>query len=138
MNKMIQRLNEMDSREACDSSTYWFGITKRAEAAKVFDDLRNQKFDFKKYIGENWRTYELFQEYALEAATKNVKVSATMVVERIRWNVRIEKVAGDKFKANNNATPFFARLFAFEYPEYSKIFDFRGGNKVEQDEKYQN
>lgn len=137
MNKMIQRLNEMDSHEACDSSKYWFGVTKRAEAEKVFDDLRNQKFDFKKYICENWRTYELFQEYTLEAANKNVKVSATMVVERIRWNVRIEKVAGDKFKANNNATPFFARLFAFEYPEYSNIFDFRGGNKLEQDEKYQ-
>ena len=133
----INYLTEMDGELVNSEATHWFKRFKKAKQDQVFDLIENQKFDILKYIGENWRVYEVFRHFALEACKKNVKVSAVMILERIRWEVKLSKVDGDKFKVNNSARPFLARFFTSEYPEYKDYFDFRISKNTKQDKKYQ-
>jgi len=107
---------------------------ERAFSEGVFNSIKNQKFDFKKYMKLNPESWDLFQHYTLEAIDNNfTKLSATAIISRIRWESQMIKDQTNKYKIQDHARPYFAKLFIFMYPEHSGLFSFKIGGV---DEKY--
>jgi hypothetical protein len=65
---------------------------------------------------------------AIRAGRK--KFSARTVLHRMRWWSEIEQMELFKteFKVNNNWSPFYARMFIEENPQYKGIFEMRTSN----------
>lgn len=68
-----------------------------------------------------WKTFETF---ALKAAEKNKRIGAKAIMERVRWEMQIEYNQAE-FKANNNYTAYWARIFALKHPQYGDFFETR-------------
>jgi len=70
----------------------------------------------------NPHVYELFKHFAFEAIGKGHKrLSAWLVVNRIRWETTVE-TSGDDFKLSNDFIAYYARLFMDDYPEHRGFF----------------
>lgn len=83
-------------------------------------------FDAKLYHEQNPHIYDLFEKFAMQAIISGKKhLGAKMIVERIRWYTDVE-AKNDQFKINNNMTPFYARLFEENRPQYKGFFRKRG------------
>lgn len=77
---------------------------------------------FRDFHAENPQVYELFKEFAFEAlAVGRNKLSAKLIVERIRWETSV-KTSDTQFTVNNNHTADYARLFLKDFPEYKGFF----------------
>lgn len=84
--------------------------------------MNNQKEWFEYYDEENPQIYEFFKKYSLTAIQRGHKnLSAEFIFNVIRWETPI-KANGEDFKINNNAKPFYSRLFMQEYPQYEGFF----------------
>lgn len=71
---------------------------------------------------ENPHVYDLFKRFSLQAINKGHKrLSAWLIVNRIRWETSIETTGSD-FKISNDFIAFYARLFMHEHPEYVGFF----------------
>jgi hypothetical protein len=88
----------------------------------LFDDLETKEHKwFVEYDKENAEIYEFFKRYSLTAIQRGHKnLSAEFIFNVIRWETPIK--AGDDFKINNNAKPFYARKFMREFPKYEGFF----------------
>lgn len=79
--------------------------------------------NFKKFDEENPHIYDLFVRFAHEALAAGHKtLSASLIVERIRWEVDVVTRSDDPFKINNNHRAFYSRKFMTENPEFGEIF----------------
>lgn len=68
--------------------------------------------------------WKYFEKFALEAiASGRQHYGAKGIMERVRWHTEIEH--GAEFKANNNWTAYYARIFTAKYPEHGEFFEFR-------------
>ena len=77
---------------------------------------------FQIYHSDNPEVYRLYKRFALQAIDAGAKhLGSKAIMERIRWQTNVETV-GDPFKVNNNLTPFYARLFMKDFPEYADFF----------------
>jgi hypothetical protein len=88
----------------------------------LFDNLitEEQKW-FDKYHEENPEIYQFFCRCALKSIQLGFKnLSAEFIFNIIRWEAPI--TAGYDFKINNNAKPFYSRLFMREFPQYEGFF----------------
>ena len=81
---------------------------------------------FREFDRANPKVYILFKQFALEAfrARDVRKIGARLILERIRWEMIMEKRDED-YKINNNFTPFYARKFIIEFPEFHDRFELR-------------
>lgn len=88
----------------------------------LFDQLETKDFKwFNQYHQENPEIYIFFKRYALKSIEKGFKnLSAEFIFNIIRWETPIS--AGADFKINNNAKPFYSRLFMKEYPQFEGFF----------------
>lgn len=78
---------------------------------------------FIKYDRENPRVYEYFIQFAAEMiAAGRKKLSASLITERIRWEVNIRTKCDDQFKISNNHRAFYSRKFMEDFPEYAGYF----------------
>lgn len=78
---------------------------------------------FEKFDSENPGVYFLFKRFANDLINLGrKKLSAALIVERIRWEVNISTVSDDVFKLSNNHTAFYARKFMNDHQEYGDIF----------------
>lgn len=78
---------------------------------------------FREYDMANPQIYELFKRFSLEAIKAGRrKLSASLITERIRWEVFVVVDTDDEFKINNNWRSFYARKFMNEFPEYDGVF----------------
>lgn len=78
---------------------------------------------FIKYHENNPNVYRLFIGFAHELiAAGRKKLSASLIIERIRWEVNVQTVSDDNFKITNNHTAFYARKFMNDFPEYVGYF----------------
>jgi hypothetical protein len=78
---------------------------------------------FAVYDAANPNIYFLFKRFAkdlINAGRK--KLSAALIIERIRWEVNVNTVSEDAFKVSNNHTAFYARKFMADHPEHGEIF----------------
>ena len=83
---------------------------------KLFDEEQ-----FVKYHAENPQVYEAFKKFALETIRRGFKhYSAKGIYELIRWHTGVS--SNDIFKVSNNYTPFYARLFEKDYPQFKGYF----------------
>ena len=94
---------------------------RSALIAQGIDAVTVEKF--LKWHKENPSVWEEFKRLTLEAIARGKKVGAKAVMERVRWEVEIEK--GGDWKANNSYTAYFARAFAIKYPLHKDYFEFR-------------
>jgi hypothetical protein len=70
----------------------------------------------------NPQVYDLFKRFTFEAIDRgHRKLSAWLIVNRIRWETTVETSSGD-FKISNNLIAYYARLFMDEHPEYRGFF----------------
>tara|TARA_R110000868_G_scaffold71029_3_gene208424 strand:- start:2180 stop:2542 length:363 start_codon:yes stop_codon:yes gene_type:complete len=84
--------------------------------------LKSMTLDFQDFDRENPKVWEMFCRFAHEAIASGRKVlSASLIVERIRWEVFVV-TSGDDFKINNNFRAFYARKFMREYPVHGEMF----------------
>jgi hypothetical protein len=78
---------------------------------------------FAEYDAANPGIYFLFKRFANELIKAGrTKLSASLIIERIRWEVSISTQSTDAFKVSNNHTAFYARKFMNDFPEYGEIF----------------
>jgi len=52
------------------------------------------------------------------------RLSSKAIFERIRWDERLT-TAGEQWKANNNYTAYYARMFMLDETEFMDIFETR-------------
>lgn len=87
------------------------------------DEMRRAFDEFDK---ANPRVWSLFVSFANEAVAAGVKtLSASLIVERIRWEVMMQTQADDGFKINNNYRAFYARKYMEAYPHRAGMFKTR-------------
>jgi hypothetical protein len=80
--------------------------------------------DFPQYHHDNPGVYEAFKKYTFEAIGKGFKhISSDFILHIVRWHTPV--TGDDDFKINNNYTPFYARLFMNEHPQYEGLFRLR-------------
>lgn len=78
------------------------------------------------YHKKNPRVYNLFCIETFKAIKmKKTKLSSKMIINFIRWNMYLETVGSDEYKINDAFTPYYARLFEHEHPQYEGIFEKR-------------
>jgi hypothetical protein len=80
------------------------------------------KAAFLAYHKSNPEVWREFERFALEAANKRKHYGAKSIMERVRWESEI--AYGKDFKANNNFTAYYSRIFAAKYPLFD-LFEFR-------------
>mgnify|MGYP006430919733 FL=1 len=81
--------------------------------------LKQQWWEWHK---ENPHVYALFERFTLRAISKGkTRLSAWLVVNRIRWETDVE-TSGDDFRISNDWIAFYARLFMALNPQYDGIF----------------
>jgi len=79
-----------------------------------------EKFDL--WDEENPEVYKLFCKFTLQAAEKGHKrLSAWMIVNRIRWETSVVTVGND-YKVSNDFIALYARKFMQDHPEYDGFF----------------
>ena len=81
---------------------------------------------FNKFHKDNPKVYKYFKEYFFYLHKRKgwQKVSAKLIIERIRWEVLIT-TKDPEFKINNNFTAHYVRLFIQDHPEYERCFELR-------------
>ena len=81
---------------------------------------------FNEFHKENPRIYQYFKNYFMYLHKRKgwQRVSAKLIIERVRWEVLV-KTSDPEFKINNNFTAHYVRLFVKENPQYEKCFEFR-------------
>lgn len=71
---------------------------------------------------KNPHVYELFERFTMNAINKgHTRLSAWLVVNRIRWETTVE-TSGSDFKISNDYIAYYARLFHALNPEYDGFF----------------
>lgn len=80
--------------------------------------------DFLNFHKENPDVYDHFKKFTFEKIRFGYKhYSSRAVIHRVRWETDAgdpEKVDG--FKINNNHSPYYARMFMWEYPQFAGFF----------------
>jgi hypothetical protein len=78
---------------------------------------------FCEYHHKNPQVYGKFRELTLKTMAKGFRhYSAKGIFELVRWYTGVTAEDPDGFKINNSYTPFYARLFMREYPQYDGFF----------------
>ena len=71
---------------------------------------------------KNPHVYELFERFTMSAISRgHTRLSAWLVVNRIRWETTVE-TSGSDFKISNDYIAYYARLFHAQNPEYDGFF----------------
>ena len=70
--------------------------------------------------------YARFEALALEAARAGrERFSARVIFGRIRWDQALDADDGSGFKLNDHYSPYYARLFMRDHPEFGEFFETR-------------
>lgn len=78
-------------------------------------------------LRENPSLYRAYRDAADELFRRNPnakRVSSDMILHHVRFET-LAAGHGDAFKANNNASPLFARIYRFERPQHRDAFELR-------------
>jgi hypothetical protein len=78
-----------------------------------------------KFHLENPHIYALFDRFVRELIRAGrLRYSSRAVFERIRWHMAVE-TSDPHFKLNDHHTPYYARMWMRENPEYPDFFEIR-------------
>lgn len=71
---------------------------------------------------ENPQVWNLFERFTKQAIQRgHTRLSAWLIVNRIRWETSVE-TTGKDFKISNNYVAFYSRHFMEKYPQYEGFF----------------
>ena len=77
---------------------------------------------FESFITKNPTVWILFVKFTKQAIERGHKhLSSDMILHRIRWETSIMTV-GEHYKISNDTSPYFARKFHLEFPQYDGFF----------------
>lgn len=77
---------------------------------------------FLRFHALNPHVYEAFCRHAERAVREGRRhIGAHLFVQQLRWS-RLATVPTDDFKISNTHFPFYARLFALDYPAWADLF----------------
>ena len=80
---------------------------------------------FKEFHLANPAVYDEFRKLAIAIKnTGRAHYSAEIIINTIRWH-RDLQTTGEVFKLNNDFKPLYARLLAYQFPEFLEFFEFR-------------
>ena len=87
--------------------------------------VNEKEEEFFKFHEENPGVYKLFNRFCYEYLDSGKeKISAAMIINRIRWEIDIH-TTGDDLKINNNHQPYYARLWVRNNPAHKNLFNFK-------------
>ena len=71
---------------------------------------------------DNPEVYDLFKQFTQDVIERgHESYSSKAIFERIRWHTDVE-TDGETSKMSNNYTPYYARLFMYEFPKHQGFF----------------
>ncbi|KOX53879.1 hypothetical protein ADL19_15015 [Streptomyces purpurogeneiscleroticus] len=86
------------------------------------DNMTHLEKDFHIFHRDNPKVYELFKKFTKEVIDAGfTHHSARDIMRRIVWETTIV-TTDDQYKINNNHTPYYARLWMQQHPEYPGFF----------------
>lgn len=78
---------------------------------------------FARFHMRNPKIYELFKRFTFEAiGAGREHYSSRTIFHRIRWHVEIETDSDDRFKINNNHSPYYGRMLMRDFPKTRGFF----------------
>ncbi len=81
--------------------------------------------DIEEYVRENPEVYAAFKKFTIQAAaTGRRRLSARLVIERLRWETMVTE-GGSDFKINNDIAPGLARKLMTDHPLFAGFFETR-------------
>lgn len=66
-----------------------------------------------------------FIRIAYGCRARGIELGSKAIWERLRWNFMLRKQPGERFKLNNNFTPYMARFAVQREPMLADYFEFR-------------
>jgi len=79
--------------------------------------------EFSEFNQNNPLIWELLVKFAFEAKKAGTtKLSISLLIERIRWEIEVVTRNTDGYKINNNHRAFYARKLMETYPELAGMF----------------
>lgn len=93
--------------------------------------MKSWQREFEEFDRANPNIYHLFRRFAFEAQERGFKhFGAKAIMERVRWEVRMDTTGNSEFKINNNFTAFYARKLMRDYPSMAGFFRTRSVQKA--------
>lgn len=78
---------------------------------------------FVAYDEDNPHVYEWFTRFTNTAIGRgHTRLSAWLIMNRVRWETTIETVSAEGFKISNHHFAYYARMFMYENPQYKGFF----------------
>lgn len=100
----------------------------RKEGLLYFDQIerltmtKSRKQEWWEWHKANPHVYDLFKHFTFRAIERgHTKLSAWLIINRIRWETAIETKGGD-FKISNDYIAYYSRLFMAHHPRYKGFF----------------
>ena len=85
--------------------------------------------NFEEWIGttQGKAIYHYFKHFTFRLARVGIKrYSARAICQRIRWHIEVDRnQPPEAYKVNNNYTPYLARKFMEENPQFEGFFELR-------------
>lgn len=79
---------------------------------------------FQEYDNDNPHIWELYKGYAFELIKSGrKKIGSKYIFELIRWHTPFS--SNEPYKVCNNFTPYYARKFVLQYPQYGSLFSLK-------------
>lgn len=78
------------------------------------------------WMVENPHVMDLYEHFALQAASTGKRFGVKLLTERIRWEVSITTRSGDDvYKINNNHSAYIARWLIHRHPSVRRVLSIR-------------
>lgn len=77
--------------------------------------------NFQLHLEQNPHIWDMFERFALQAASVRKHFSAKAIIHRIRWETEIEEI-GSIFKLSDGWISHYARKFMEDHPELDGFF----------------
>lgn len=95
----------------------------------AFEQLDKKSTLFKsweKYHRDHPEVYLFFCRFAYEAMDSGKeKLSGWLIANRIRWEIRVQRLDYDVFKLKNDFIAIYTRLFLHEHPNHKAFFNIK-------------
>ena len=81
---------------------------------------------FKEYHADNLEIYRMLRRFAYEQINAGAtKYSCRLILDRIKWDIDKRDHGDTNFKIPSYASPWYARKFLADHPQYSDFFTLR-------------
>ena len=94
------------------------------EQLKMFEEGQVLVAEAETWIAKNPKVWNRMVNQAANFAAQERHFSIALLVEEVRFNMRVEKVEGSDFKINNDHRAVFARKLC-EYPRIAPFIETR-------------